>query len=117
MNDKLAEELAKLVPSFHGMLWRLWCFCHIVNLISKIILGQFERSKKKDEDPEAAMQAAEAALRDLMDALLPDDAEDATGDGIDESAIDEWMDKQLALPRANRPPICPRLFELRRGPS
>ncbi|KAG1797937.1 hypothetical protein EV424DRAFT_1271678, partial [Suillus variegatus] len=41
-NDTLTTELAKRVQSFGGELSRTRCFLHIVNLIAKSIIRQFD---------------------------------------------------------------------------
>ncbi|KAF9037432.1 hypothetical protein BDP27DRAFT_1245196, partial [Rhodocollybia butyracea] len=39
-NDTTTVELARLIPTFAGMLWRIRCILHILNLIAKVfVLG------------------------------------------------------------------------------
>jgi hypothetical protein len=52
-NDTMTRQLAKLIPSFGGEPTRTRCFLHIVNLVAKSILKEFDSSKNKanlDED-------------------------------------------------------------------
>lgn len=103
VNDKLAQELQKLLPSWGGSSSRVWCFLHILNLISKIILGQFDAEEDKED---ATVAAAEEALKELMDGLdlQGDDADgmDEEGDGIDEHMVDQWIEERLDLTEAER---------------
>ena len=46
-NERMVENLAKLVVDFPGDANRARCLAHIVNLVVKIILRQFDISKKK----------------------------------------------------------------------
>ncbi|EPS96717.1 hypothetical protein FOMPIDRAFT_1102388, partial [Fomitopsis schrenkii] len=49
-NDTMIDELQKLVKSFPGQKMRSRCFLHIVNLVAKALLRQFEPKKKKKKD-------------------------------------------------------------------
>ena len=46
-NERMVENLAKLVVDFPGDANHARCLAHIVNLVVKIILRQFDISKKK----------------------------------------------------------------------
>ena len=46
-NEHMVENLAKLVLEFPRGANRARCFAHIVNLVVKLILHQFDMSKKK----------------------------------------------------------------------
>ncbi|KAG2110884.1 uncharacterized protein F5147DRAFT_553443, partial [Suillus discolor] len=41
-NDMLIAELAKILPKFGGETNRSRCFLHIVNLVAKSLLREFE---------------------------------------------------------------------------
>ena len=50
-NDAMIKSLATIVSDFAGDANRIWCLAHIVKLVVKIILRQFDVSrKKKNED-------------------------------------------------------------------
>ena len=49
-NERMVENLAKLVVDFPGDANRARCLAHIVNLVVKIILRQFDISKKKKKN-------------------------------------------------------------------
>ena len=46
-NDKMVESMAEIMADFSGEANRARCLAHIVNLVAKIILCQFDMSKKK----------------------------------------------------------------------
>ena len=48
-NDTMIESLATIMSQFPGEANRARCLAHIVNLVAKIILRQFDASKKKKE--------------------------------------------------------------------
>ncbi|RDX54668.1 hypothetical protein OH76DRAFT_1315606, partial [Lentinus brumalis] len=41
-NDTMIEEIARLLPFFEGQYHRVRCFSHIVNLVAKSMLRQFD---------------------------------------------------------------------------
>ena len=43
----MVESLATIMSHFIGEANQAWCLAHIVNLVAKIILCQFDNSKKK----------------------------------------------------------------------
>jgi hypothetical protein len=66
----MITELTKILPSFSEV-GHTWCFLHIVNLIAKSIIKQFDVQKKREEqhlyDAEQELQdnTAEQELHDL----------------------------------------------------
>ncbi|KAG1766570.1 hypothetical protein EDD22DRAFT_773922, partial [Suillus occidentalis] len=42
-NNTLVVELAKILPSFGGKMNQMQCFLHIVNLVVKSLLCEFEK--------------------------------------------------------------------------
>ncbi|EPS95117.1 hypothetical protein FOMPIDRAFT_1099721, partial [Fomitopsis schrenkii] len=50
-NNVMIQEMEYMIASFRGSRTRSRCFCHIINLVAKMVLHQFEplkRKKKKD---------------------------------------------------------------------
>jgi hypothetical protein len=83
-NDKMIEHIATLIDTFPGAANQTRCFTHILNLVAKSVLRQFEAPKLKEGDviDDAAKQLA-AIFDELED---EDDSEvsnnnDAGGDG------------------------------------
>jgi hypothetical protein len=95
----MIENLGELIDDFPGAANQTRCFLHILNLVVKSILKQFDLPKKKktsgkdlaDETDEILDQAAEELLRlgddvDNEGNLMANDEED---DDNDEGWIDE----------------------------
>jgi hypothetical protein len=111
-NDTLTTELAKRVESFSGTLNRTRCFLHIVNLVAKSIIQQFDVPKNAqaslsndDEAPDAIDipqnddDEEEELLQELAKGTKNDDehtiAEQGKGnpEDADIDNIDGWVDE------------------------
>jgi hypothetical protein len=111
-NDKMAEELYVLVDGFAGQASRIRCFLHVINLVAKTILKQFETPKKKakgnegdvvgetlDEFENILLELAEGV--DLEDStLLDDDNNDDDGPPIDN--VEGWEDEMAQMSDTER---------------
>ena len=86
----MVDELSNLLDDFPGAPNRTWCFTHILNLIAKSILKQFDLPKAKADE---ALDAAARALADLAgdieveeelmgDDLVGDDEDDDSSEGL-----------------------------------
>lgn len=93
-NDVMVDELAKTIPSFRGERSRTRCFAHIINLVAKALLRQFDLPQKKADD--ALDEAAEELHRLAADieseemVAQADDAEDADDE-------DGWEDMRQQM--------------------
>ena len=58
----MIDKLAELVVAFSGAANRTWCFTHILNLVVKVILHQFDLPKAKGDD---TLNIASQALLEL----------------------------------------------------
>ncbi len=47
-NDRMVEELAQRIPSFSGQTSHVRCFAHVVNLVTKSLLKQFDSPKHQN---------------------------------------------------------------------
>jgi hypothetical protein len=63
----MIDELVDLLPNFPGSANRCRCFFHIVNLIAKSLLKQFDVPKKSAD---AALDNAERELINLAEELM-----------------------------------------------
>lgn len=94
----MIEELVDLLPNFPGPANRCRCFLHIVNLIAKTLLKQFDVPRK---DASAALDAAEQKLLELAAGLDVEElmtvAESGTGDEVDDDNVDGWVDEMAEL--------------------
>jgi hypothetical protein len=81
-NDKMIEHLATLIDTFPGAANQTQCFTHILNLVAKSVLRQFEAPKAKEDDviDDAAKQLA-AIFDELEDKDEVSNNNDAGGDG------------------------------------
>jgi hypothetical protein len=94
----MINELVDLLPNFPGPANHSRCFLHIVNLVAKTLLRQFEVPKK---EMNTALDAAEQALLDLstgtdMEELVTV-AEGGLGDDNDADDIDGWVNEMDKL--------------------
>lgn len=91
-NDVMVNELEDLVGSFQGGEMRVRCFNHILNLVVKMLLQQFNAEHKKKGANDATLDVAKAVLCDLTADLDSDD--DGEGDADD---IEGWVDERQDL--------------------
>lgn len=92
----MIEDLVDLLPDFPGDANRTRCFAHIVNLIAKSLLRQFDLPKKKGGE---ALDQTEQDLLDLAGDIDLEEAETrgaADGD-LDNDNIDGWVDEVALL--------------------
>jgi hypothetical protein len=90
----LIDKLANLVPGFPGKANQTRCFAHVLNLVAKSIIKQFDQPKKSGMDSE------DEGLAEIANSLESDD-EDANGcDDIDQDLDDDvegWIDETALL--------------------
>jgi len=88
----MIEHLATLIENFPGMANQTRCFSHILNLVAKSILRQFDVSKKTADgdspDLDDATDALAALAQELEDSVaqvndIEDGDKDKVGDGDD----------------------------------
>jgi Ran GTPase-activating protein (RanGAP) involved in mRNA processing and transport len=72
-NDKMIDHLATLVDAFPGAANQTRCFTHILNLVAKSVLHQFEAPKAKGGD------VLDDAAKEL--AAIFDEVEDGENEG------------------------------------
>ncbi|KIL55138.1 hypothetical protein M378DRAFT_18219, partial [Amanita muscaria Koide BX008] len=101
-NDRMIDELPTLLTEFSGETSRTRCFAHIINLVAKSIITQFDLPKRKrHHNDEHEVEGLEDELQDL-DSLAGDidfeereehlEIQRAEGEGDNE---DGWVDEQL----------------------
>jgi len=105
-NDKMIEHLATLIDTFPGAANQTQCFTHILNLVAKSVLRQFEAPKAKGGK---VLDDAARELAAVFDELEDDDDNDenrasssrgneASGDGNDDEDDDVVDDDEDGLP-------------------
>ena len=95
----MVEELDLLIDDFPGPANQTRCFLHILNLVVKSIIRQFDlpKTKKASDDEEDEENEAEKEILKLADEIEREEAmagvngdeEDATEDDNDEGWVDE----------------------------
>jgi hypothetical protein len=79
----MIDHLAEILDTFPGSANRTRCFTHILNLVAKCIMRQFDSPKAKASDFEAALEG------------LADDLENCDGgEGEDENKLDDLDDDE-----------------------
>ena|SRR5260221_9425465 len=89
-NNKMIERLTELIDGFPGAANQTRCFTHILNLVAKSILRQFEAPKAKGDSINDAMTELEAIAGELEDDDVPADEEGDTDE--DDNAVDNDPD-------------------------
>jgi hypothetical protein len=96
-NDTFITELADRIETFDGNSSCTRCFLHILNLVAKTILAQFDIKTKKGADTHKGVQDGDYELRRLVSEL-----EEAESQAVEtEEAVakesaeeDDWVDEQ-----------------------
>ena len=99
----MIDKLSNLISSFPGSANRARCFNHVIVLVTKSSIRQFDIPKGKAD---AALDEAERELRELAEGLDIEEVEmagewEAPEDDDDENA-EGWVDEVAHLSVANR---------------
>ena len=95
----MIDELGDLIESFPGDANRARCFNHVIALVAKSAIRQFDVPKGQAD---AALDEAERELRDLAQGIDIEDEMtqgewEIPGDDDDEENGDGWVDEVAAL--------------------
>jgi hypothetical protein len=95
-NDAMMEALATILTRFPGQVNRVCCFAHVLNLVVKAILCQFDTHVSKGKKANAVMMDAQ---RDLAKVAkdLEDDSDNNNGDDEDANNVFGLDDIEHAL--------------------
>jgi hypothetical protein len=99
-NDTMIDELGDLVDSFAGATNRTRCFAHIINLIAKTIIRQFDIPEAKDDQ---LVDAARAELLALATDMVAEDLLTQSSHGYrddeeeDDDDVEGWVNEQSNL--------------------
>ncbi len=93
-NDVMIDILADLVVAFPGAANRTRCFTHILNLVVKMMLHQFDVPKYH-----AVEDVASKALAQLAGDIEKEEVEmdERADDEDDDNGADEWVDPRLGM--------------------
>jgi hypothetical protein len=95
-NDKMIDELEDIVEEFSGSINHTRCFLHIINLVVKSVLRQFDLPKKQAD---AKLGEAETELLRLAGNLDNEENEaqkDFDGEE-EEDNVEGWIDEQKEM--------------------
>jgi hypothetical protein len=95
-NDAMIEALSNIIPAFAGPASETRCFLHIVNLIAKSLLRQFDAMKTdlngtdpdgevEDEDQNGHGEIEGGCMEDVDESLREEDEADNDKGWVDES--------------------------------
>lgn len=106
-NDTMVEELADMNESFSGAASQGWCFAHILNLVAKAVLRQFDAGSKAKPGGDSDEAEAERLLADLLtgndlEGFELDDKVDTDGDDEVDDDVNAWVDAREDLSEEER---------------
>jgi hypothetical protein len=116
-NDKMIEHLAVLLETFPGAPNQTRCFAHILNLVAKTVLRQFEAPKKgkagkavdgKELAAEIEGDDDKASESGTIDGDEYDDVDDDVVDDDDDGLPDEqeeWSEEELSSFKESVKPV------------
>jgi hypothetical protein len=91
-NDIMIKELAEFIPGFEGEVGHTRCFLHVVNLVAKSLIHQFDvhssQTEVDEEQQPEVTDEAEVEGTPSDDAADSDESEDTTADD-DDGFVDE----------------------------
>ena len=97
-NDKMIERLAELIDNFPGTTNQTRCFTHILNLVAKSVLRQFEAPKAKGinsiNDTMKELAAVSDELEDERDDVAVDKEGDEDGDNEGDNDDDDGLPEE-----------------------
>src|SRR5258705_11911270 len=94
-NDTMIEELADLLDDFPGPANQTRCFTHILNLVVKSIIQQFDSPKSKNDKN---LNDAANEMLSLADNIEIDELEREEGEeeGEDDN-VEGWIDERTLM--------------------
>jgi hypothetical protein len=95
----MIEHLAVLIDTFPGAANQTRCFAHILNLVAKSVLRQFEAPKAKNKKAvDEAVKELATIFDELDDEAAEIESEKVDGDGSDDVEDDVVDDNDDGLP-------------------
>jgi hypothetical protein len=96
----MIDALAELVIAFPGAANRTRCFTHILNLVVKVILRQFDVPKAKADE---ALDVASRALVELAGNIeMEGDVMDERDDDDEDDGEEGWVDPRNGMSQEER---------------
>ena len=91
----MVEELANIIDDFPGPVNQTRCFLHVLNLVVKSIMRQFDLLKSKKTSGDNDNNSLDQATRELLSLAGDINLEEqimADGDEADDDDDDGWID-------------------------
>ena len=97
-NDTMIKELANLIDEFPGPVNQTRCFTHVLNLVVKSIIRQFDLPKSKNDD---VLNAGAKELLSLAGNIEFEENETARDgeDGVagEDDNVEGWIDERTLM--------------------
>ena len=94
-NDSMVESLATIMSHFPGEANRARCLAHIVNLVAKIILRQFDEPRKKKKKTDDVLNMLTGNDGGTEQITVDEKAEKIVDDEEESDEFDDKMDREL----------------------
>jgi len=110
-NDAMIEELGDSLDRFAGQASRTRCFAHIINLVVKTLMRQFDAPKGKVNE---VLSEAEKELQELAEGIdeeetemVQDEEDREEGDGVtsgggSEDEAEGWIDERYGMTESEK---------------
>lgn len=90
-NDAMIQELETLTPEFAGFASHTRCFLHIVNLVAKSLLCQFDAKRETIRRDAEMVTLADELVRE--EEMMDETEDDDDDDDIKADNEDGWVDE------------------------
>ncbi len=116
-NDTMVAEMGVLLPFFEGQFHRVHCFAHVVNLVAKSMLRQFDAKTagevegEADEDVRALLELAETMAEEDAETMAAQRDEDGEQGPLEDD--DEWVDEVESLSPEEREQFLERVVPVK----
>jgi hypothetical protein len=87
-NDTMIEELANLLDDFPGPANQTRCFTHVLNLVVKSIIRQFDSPKSKND------KHLNEATNEMLSFADNIEFEEEAGDDCESDNVEGWIDER-----------------------
>ena len=107
-NDTMIDEMAVRLENFEGSFHRVRCFAHVINLVAKSLLRQFDVQKARKSDATGVVDEDVAALLALAEGMDEDEAvvvEERRQEEGEEGPFEddaEWVDEIAGMTAEER---------------
>src|SRR5260221_1281624 len=97
-NDAMIEELANLLDDFPGPANQTRCFTHVLNLVVKSIIWQFDSPKSKNDKHLDEVTNEVLSFAGNIELEEDDMAED--GEDKEDDNVEGWIDERTLMTEA-----------------